>query len=46
MTVIIDRRLRERRLGVSRTDLERRATERRGVPPGSWASEGFMFIRQ
>jgi hypothetical protein len=46
MTVIIDRRLRERRLGVLRTDLERRAIERRGVPPGTWASEGFMFISQ
>jgi hypothetical protein len=43
MAVIVDRRRRERRLGVAQTDLERRALDRRAPPPGSWVKEGFIF---
>ncbi len=39
---IVDRRLRERRLGLLQAESDARVGERRGEPPPSWTQDGFM----
>jgi hypothetical protein len=44
MTLIIDRRVRERRLGIQQAEAERRANDRRAGPPVTWTRDGFMLV--
>lgn len=44
MQVIVDRRCRERRIGIQQLEIERRTDERRAEPAATWAQEGFMVI--
>ena len=42
--LIVDRRTRERRHDIAPDVVERRVTDRRGVPPPSWQIDGFIAI--
>ncbi len=44
--VIWDRRVRERRTVVVPVEHERRRGERRGPPPATWATQGFLLARR
>ena len=44
MTLLVDRRCRERRLEGRPPDIERRTTDRRAEPPVSRTRDGFMVI--
>ena len=45
MQVVVDRRLRDRRVAiVPPIVVDTRVAERRGVPPDTWTSEGVLLI--
>jgi hypothetical protein len=44
MTVVLDRRKRERRMDALTIDPDRRQRERRSGPAGSWDSLGYVIV--
>jgi hypothetical protein len=45
LEVVIDRRIRDRRVVRGRMFAERRAIERRGGPPSTWTEGDFVVVR-